>query len=92
MRKHFQAPWGIKDILFVVITSAFLILLLIFLLNYFGIYEYIDGLERQGLIMSGLVVLQWILIAIPVVFITLHNKFKFSDSYLFYKEYNRNED
>jgi len=70
MKKHFQAPWTIKDILS---TSSISISLLIIISLIFDKYAFNDILERTQSKSMKLVIsfsIQWLIILIPVLMVT----------------------
>ncbi|MDA1060270.1 MAG: type II CAAX endopeptidase family protein [bacterium] len=70
MKKYFQAPWSIKDILLVTIFAGIMVGVLALTLKYSGLGEIADSSERKGLIIAGIFILQWIAIFLPLILIT----------------------
>lgn len=67
MKKYFQAPWKIKDLLIILSSITILFILTLYLGNYFPKYP-LD--EKTSVLISGKFLLQWVLIMAPLLSIT----------------------
>ncbi len=77
MKKYFQAPWSTKDIIITILAAAGLLGIAFFGMRYFGIEKLIEDSEYKSLYFLVLFVVQWILISIPLIILTLI-KYKFN--------------
>lgn len=77
MKKYFQAPWNTKDIIITILAAAGLLGIAFFGMRYFGIEKLIKDSEYKSLYLLILFVVQWVLIAIPLIILTLI-KYKFN--------------
>ncbi len=77
MKKYFQAPWNTKDIIITILMAAGLLGIAFFGMRYFGIEKMIEDSEYKSLYLLVLFVVQWVLIAIPLIILTLI-KYKFN--------------
>lgn len=77
MKKYFQAPWSTKDIIITFLIVIGLLGISLYLMDIFNVKEFIEGSENKGLYLLLIFILQWILIAAPLLVLT-GIKYKFS--------------
>lgn len=77
MRKYFQAPWSIKDVIITLLVIVALLGIALLGLWYFDVKELVEGSEHTSLYLLLLFLVQWVLIIIPLLVIT-GIKYKFS--------------
>lgn len=77
MKKYFQAPWSIKELIVIIIFSSTLIFLLTFGLSFLSIEEYLENQRYKSLILIGIFLMEWILALFPLLIYTAKkHKFK----------------
>lgn len=74
MTKIFQAPWGIKDLIYYFLATATILGLGILLINYFGINLKIKTSEYKSSYFLGLYLLQCIALITPIIIISFRKK------------------
>lgn len=81
MKKYFQAPWSIKDLITTSITAIILGVITIFTLRSFGgLQEAFENSSQKSLFLLVGIVLQWLIISIPIVLVTIKKYgFKWKD-------------
>ncbi|MBD3330606.1 CPBP family intramembrane metalloprotease [Candidatus Peregrinibacteria bacterium] len=70
MNKYFQAPWTIKEIIIAFCVALIGMSAAILVLNYFKIDELITSSSGKTLIILGVFLLQWLILLLPIGFIT----------------------
>lgn len=70
MKKYFQAPWSTKDIIITILIVIGLLGISLYAMDFFNVKEFIEGSENKGLYLLLVFVLQWILIAAPLLVLT----------------------
>ena len=75
MKKYFQAPWTIKDVLYITIIIVLAFLLVIGFFNLIGLEELFEDSKYQSLVLSLGVILQG-LISILVIYYFTKKKYK----------------
>lgn len=76
MKKYFQAPWSIKELIVIIIFSSILIFLLTFGLSFLNIEEYS---------LIGIFLTEWILALLPLLIYT-SKKYKFKWKHFGFKK------
>lgn len=79
MKNYFQAPWRIKEVLVILFSSVLLVASALAITGFLDLRAVIEGSSYKSYyVLIGLLV-QWILILAPLIFITTRNHgFKFS--------------
>ena len=72
MKKYFQAPWTIKEVLIVLIAAIFLIGTTVIISNFISLEEIKDSPNKSYYILLGLLI-QWFLILAPLLIVTAKN-------------------
>lgn len=70
MSKYFQAPWNTKDIIITILMVIGLLGISLYVIDFFNVKELIEGSENKGLFLLLIFVLQWVLIATPLLVLT----------------------
>lgn len=74
MKKYFQAPWSLKEVILIITSSAILILLSAIVLHLTAINEIIETSKYRSLMLIGLFLLQWLLIIAPMLGISMYKQ------------------
>lgn len=85
MKKYFQAPWSTQDILIVFSATAVLIVGTVLGMELLDVRTYIEASPYRTFYLLGIFLLQWILILIPLLVLTLI-KYKFKKEYFGFKK------
>lgn len=85
MKKYFQAPWSIKELIVIIIFSSTLIFLLTFGLSFLNIEEYLENNKYKSLILIGIFLMEWILALLPLLIYTA-KKYKFKWKHFGFKK------
>lgn len=81
MRKYFQAPWTIKDVLLIILMLGILTILIgigLYIFSFFNIEEYFKNAKYKGLYAALLFFIQWIFIITPFLIYSF-KKYKLLD-------------
>ncbi len=70
MKKYFQAPWSTKDIIITIIIAFGLLGISLLAMDAYNVKESIEGSEHKSLYLLLIFVLQWVLIAVPLLVLT----------------------
>lgn len=70
MKKYFQAPWTVKDTIITILITIGLLGIAFFGMDYFGVGKLIEESENKSLYLLILFVVQWVIIAIPLLVLT----------------------
>lgn len=80
MKKYFQAPWSLKEIIGALAASTILLAIFGFALSMGDIKQVVEESNYRSLILMGLFLLQWVLIITPMLIVTLRkHKIKWKD-------------
>lgn len=80
MRKYFQAPWKIKEVLWILLISSVLLFLAAITLFFSSFGEVIDKSSNKSFYFLGIFLIQWLIILLPLAIVTLKNhKFKWKN-------------
>lgn len=71
MKKYFQAPWSLKDLIFIFSSTLGLIGATLLIIHFLDIKTSIEASEYRSFYLLGLFLIQWILIALPLIIFTL---------------------
>lgn len=70
MKKYFQVPWNIKDVIIVIACAAILTILALLSLKFSNLKQYFEA-DNKALILVALgFLIQWIVIFLPLVLLT----------------------
>ena len=70
MKKYFQAPWSLRDLYLIVLIIILFLLVAVLGLSFFDIHSLIENSENGGLYFTGIVILQWLVVLIPLMLYT----------------------